>query len=104
MTSHEVTIKAGITYRQLDHWTRAGYIPGNRRLVDRGSGTPRFWTRAECAFVTRLAQLERAGINIRIAAEAIEAQTVDGRIPDALQLPGGVDVTIRVRHPQSVSA
>ena len=53
--STEVCDLAGITYRQLDHWARKGYITAN--VGGKGSGTHRQWTRAQADAITELAEM-----------------------------------------------
>lgn len=45
-SSHEVCKLAGITWRQLDYWTRTGVLTPSWRGV-RGSGGKRRWTDAD---------------------------------------------------------
>ena len=41
LTSHEIAERAGITYRQLDYWCRAGLL--DPTVAAAGSGTRRGW-------------------------------------------------------------
>lgn len=100
MNTVEVCKRAGITYRQADYWSRAGLIPGVTNLVDKGSGYPREWTYEQVEFVTVLAQLVRAGINVRVASEAITKRIAEGtalRDLTEVALPGGLRVSLRPR-------
>lgn len=56
----------GFTYRQLDWWTRRGYV----RPADRfpGSGNSREWPGGELEIARRIAQLVKAGIAVSVAA------------------------------------
>lgn len=104
MNSAQVCTIAGITYRQLNHWVYAGYIPGAQRLIN-GSGYPREITPAECAYVARLARLVRAGIDVRTATEALADGVVDGVLPDSIDLGNGVEIVLHpVGDRQAVSA
>lgn len=64
-TSHDVAQAAGISYRQLDHWCRRGYLhpdhPGSY-------GVARHWTVDEVAVLVDMAQLVRLGFTARAAA------------------------------------
>jgi len=53
--STEVCELAGITYRQLDHWARKGYITATSG--SKGSGVARQWTRAQADAITELAEM-----------------------------------------------
>jgi DNA-binding transcriptional MerR regulator len=58
--------QAGITYRQLDYWTRRGYItPENSRYH---SGIEREWSRAELGVALRMGRLITAGLSAEVAA------------------------------------
>lgn len=61
--------RAGITYRQLDFWTRSGYITMTRSAA--GSGSQRVFSESEVAVVKRLAMLVRAGVSPLAASQAI---------------------------------
>jgi DNA-binding transcriptional MerR regulator len=66
MTSADVCARAHITYRQLDHWTRRGYIsPSNGQT---GTGVGRQWTRAEADHIRRMAALIQFGVEQKTAA------------------------------------
>lgn len=57
----------GITYRQLDYWTRRGYLrPDNAGC---GSGRQRRWSAAEQRICTLIIRLCRAGLDLGRAAE-----------------------------------
>lgn len=92
MNSDDVCAYARITYRQLDHWTRAGLIPGAHRVVDIGSGHPREWTWRDAAFLKALGRLVKAGVNVRIAANAL--QKVDLTEAQEVTLPGGLQISL----------
>jgi DNA-binding transcriptional MerR regulator len=62
----EVVAAAHVTYRQLDYWTRRGYV----RPIEPtpGSGFPRQWTDEEAAVVERIAGLVASGVRLDFAA------------------------------------
>jgi DNA-binding transcriptional MerR regulator len=58
MSSTQVCAAAGVTYRQLDYWCRAGLVAPS--ISDAaGQGTRRGWSPADVAAVRRLAVLSR---------------------------------------------
>jgi hypothetical protein len=67
ITSEAVTAAAGISYRQLDHWTRRGYL---RPAADTGNGPGhcREWSSTERAVACLMAALVRAGLEPQAAA------------------------------------
>lgn len=58
-TSYEVARLARITYRQLDHWTRKGWVVPIEEHT--GSGVPRHFTNDETEHVRIMAELVHAG-------------------------------------------
>lgn len=64
--SHFIVDQAGITFRKVDHWTRAGYLHPLPRLRS-DSGYPREYPRTELAVACLMAQLVDAGINPQMA-------------------------------------
>jgi hypothetical protein len=62
----EVCRLTGISYRQLDHWVRKGYLRPARPAA--GSGTQRGFSLAEVAVVRRMVQLTRVGLAPAVAA------------------------------------
>lgn len=57
LSSVQVCQEVGISYRQLDHWVRAGYLHPQLGMPNPGSGTARCFTRRD---VTRLHAIRRA--------------------------------------------
>lgn len=69
--SVEVAAEAGITYRQLDYWTRNGWLHAD---VDRpGSGITRDWPLPEIAIARLMGRMTRAGLIPEVAAQAARA-------------------------------
>ena len=62
---HNAERELGITYRQLDHWTRAGLL---KPLHVGGSGTSREWTHAELGVARLMGRLVKAGMKPGLAA------------------------------------
>ncbi len=79
-------VLAGVpaTYRQIDHWVRAGYLRPQGGI---GTGNPREWTREELRVFRRMARLVNAGLQPAAAAKAARA----GALP---QLAPGVHLLI----------
>lgn len=65
----------GLTYRQLDYWTRVGYL----RPVDPtpGSGGAREWPELEVEVAGVIVRLLRAGLRLDVAARAAREQAYD---------------------------
>ena len=57
---------AGITYKQLDHWTRLGHLRPER---DWGTGYARIWTDAEVEVARRMGRLTAAGLPLGWSAQ-----------------------------------
>lgn len=64
MNSKTAAERAGITYRQLDHWIRKGYVNGSLP----GQGNPRRIPEPEADIVRDMAALVRAGFRPEVAA------------------------------------
>lgn len=68
LRSLEVCARAGCTYRQLDFWTRCGYVKAAR--PGKGHGTRRGYDDAEIAIIRRMAALVHVGLAPKTAAYA----------------------------------
>jgi hypothetical protein len=70
LTTDEVAAAAGVTYRQLDYWCRAGYLsPALASGRMRGhAGKARRWSSHEALVAACMGQLTRAGIAPGVAA------------------------------------
>jgi DNA-binding transcriptional MerR regulator len=68
VSSTELAQRARISYRQLDHWTRKGYIPGFERDVHIGSGYLRHYDEGQVSVVMEMAKLVHAGITVEVAS------------------------------------
>lgn len=67
LANADVIGAAGITYRQLHHWTVQGYlVPAGG--TGKGSGYAREWTRGELAVACLMGRLTAAGLPPAIAA------------------------------------
>lgn len=65
VSTADVADKAGISYRQLDHWIRRGYVD----VAGEGSGSRREWTPEKVRRAVRIAVLVRAGYRLDAAAD-----------------------------------
>ncbi len=76
MNSAEVMKRAGCTYRQLDYWSRMGYLDG----AQPGSGNARDWTGAQADEAATLARLVASGFTVAAAVD-IKAHDSSAPIP-----------------------
>ncbi len=70
LVSADIAWEAGITYRQLDHWVRQGYLkPGHvqRKKRKGGSGSPRIWPLSELETAKIMGRLAKAGLPLEMA-------------------------------------
>lgn len=71
-THDEMRADTGLTSRQLDHWTRAGYLrPEN---PDCGTGHARRWPYAELKVARVMARLAKAGLTVEAAHRVARGQ------------------------------
>lgn len=77
VTSEQLRVRAGITYRQLDYWTRTGYLHAANGDTP-GTGNARFYTVSEVAVATLMGRLTAAGITPRVAGELARDLTETG--------------------------
>lgn len=78
-----LTTQAGISYRQLDHWTRHGWLHPDRRHP--GSGHDRRWPVGEVVVATTIRRLLDSGLTIHAAQGIARDLLANG----AHDLPGG---------------
>jgi hypothetical protein len=69
LTAIESAQRAGITYRQLDHWVTRGYLHPRRRAHNPGSGHPRTFTPREGDVAEAMAGLVALGMLPAAAAK-----------------------------------
>jgi DNA-binding transcriptional MerR regulator len=60
----------GLTYRRLDHWTRAGYLHPHQQG---GTGNVRAWPQTELQIADLMRRLVEAGLTAGVAAIAARA-------------------------------
>lgn len=68
-SSDEARRIAGISYRQLDSWTRAGLVKPEQEAA--GSGSPRRWSPAQVVELQVIGDLRRAGVPMQRIRRAI---------------------------------
>lgn len=66
------------TYRQLDYWTRRGWLAADERRKA-GSGHPRHWSDAELRVAEQIASLRSAGFELPTAARVARQLCEEGR-------------------------
>jgi hypothetical protein len=76
-------LKLGITARQVDYWTRQGYLRSTEPLP--GSGHRRRWPLAEQSIARFMVVLIRSGIKVEVAAEAARQAVESGVTEFTLQ-------------------
>lgn len=78
----------GVTYRQIDYWTRVGYLRPSEATP--GSGIAREWPDAEVAVAALIRRLTLAGLDLRTAArvarEQAESLTGHARLRGGIRL------------------
>jgi DNA-binding transcriptional MerR regulator len=68
LSSADVIRHAGITYRQLNHWTVRGLLRPEERQRNR-PGVDREWSRAEADMARVIGRLTDAGLTLDVAAK-----------------------------------
>jgi len=69
LSSAEVADLAGVTWRQIDHWARRGYLSVEPRPGD-GPGHHRWFSPEEAQIIRRMGRLVAAGLSPRAASRA----------------------------------
>jgi DNA-binding transcriptional MerR regulator len=87
MTDHpRQELAPGLTYRQLDYWTRLGLLyPDNGPTP--GSGHSRQWSDTELAVARRIGQYRLQGLELAAAARRARDETPPATIPCGLGWP-----------------
>lgn len=75
---------AGITYRQLDYWTRTGLVESSVSSAA-GSGTQRLYSFRDILIIKIIGQLLKAGISLQNVRKAL-AQLADRDVSDLASL------------------
>ncbi|WIB25840.1 hypothetical protein [Curtobacterium sp. MCSS17_015] len=87
-SARKVASDAQISLRQLDHWTRLGYL----NAPTTGSGSPRYWSGDERFVAIEMGRLIRSGFTVE-AAHTIARRHVEEPSPeDRYELDVGIEV------------
>lgn len=71
MSRTDAILATGISYRQLDHWVRRGWLrPGN---ANAGSGTTRLWPDSEFRVAVLMGRMVAAGLPVQVAHQVARA-------------------------------
>jgi hypothetical protein len=62
LTAHQLTIVADLTYRQVDYWTRAGYLHPIGDPCPGSGNDPREYSDDQVALACQMSRLTKAGI------------------------------------------
>jgi DNA-binding transcriptional MerR regulator len=81
----------GITYRQLDYWTRTGRVTASRH-ASTGIGDQRLYSTDDVLRIAVLARLLHAGLSLAVAGRHLDALLSSGGEPVRL----GPDMTLTV--------
>lgn len=67
LSTYEIAARAGLTYREVDYWTRCGVLVPE--MVAHGSGTQRRYTDEESLVALVLRELRTLGAGLPVLAE-----------------------------------
>lgn len=76
------TLPTGVTYRQLDYWTRLGLLKPENGTTP-GSGRPRDWSTFELRVAEIIAELRALGFELPSAAR-LARQFAEGTVSNCL--------------------
>lgn len=83
-TSTEAAELAGVTYRQLDYWTRLGVVAPTLPATGPGSGRERRWSWTAIDLIARTAEAIRIGDQL-LTPRRIAEHGLEGAVADALE-------------------
>lgn len=88
LTSMALIARTGITFRQLDYWTRTDLMHPLPRPADADSGTPRYYPLTEVHRAATLRWLLNAGISLQTCRLIINGllDTGHARLTDGLTI------------------
>jgi hypothetical protein len=84
-----------LTMRQLDHWTRQGWLGAEMRSRKDGGRGERFWSVQEVNVARIMVRLTDAGWFAEVAARLARG-VVEGLIPDPLRIAIGPKLMISI--------
>lgn len=79
VTAIELCTEAGITYRQLDYWTRTDLLTPLTEALP-GSGHFRIYSETELARALALRDLLDAGISLQVIRDVIDQVLAEGQV------------------------
>jgi hypothetical protein len=79
------------SYRQLDHWTRRGWLRPDNGCTP-GSGRPRRWSDAELRVADIISRLRLAGIEMETAVRVARHSGVS--VPYEVTLAPGIVISV----------
>lgn len=77
MNGHDLSLKIGATYRQVDYWTSCGYLKA--AVANPGSGNERDYSPREVRVAEVMAWLVDDGLTPKVAARLARAIVTRGR-------------------------
>ncbi len=90
-TDSQVRALTGITYRQLDYWTRTGRVTASRHVTS-GHGDPRLYSSDDVMRIAVLARMLDAGLSLAAADRHISTVLAEGTVALGRQVSLTVDV------------
>lgn len=95
--SQHVLRRAGITERQLNHWTTRGHV---RPLeAHPGSGRVRLWPPGEVRVAALMGRMVAAGLALDVAAtcarHVVDATPIESAVEVRVPLASGLDLVVR---------
>jgi len=76
---------SGVSYRQLDTWTKAGHLKTSGEKQP-GSGTPRSWDAGEAVVARSMLKLTKAGVALGVAADVARQGEGEFKLGDGVLL------------------
>jgi DNA-binding transcriptional MerR regulator len=88
VTAGALVARAGITYRQLDYWTRTGLLADLPRPERAGSGFPRYYLTDQVGRATTIRLLLDAGLSLIACRRVVDdlLETGEARLNEAFTL------------------
>ncbi len=77
-TTKQVCTALGITYRQLEYWCRAGYVP-SANYEEMRRGATRLFTEKEARVAFVVARLVQTGMRLEVASKCLKGIISRGR-------------------------
>lgn len=94
LSSYDVCMRAGISYRMLDYWARSGIVVP--ALPARTSGTPRGWTDEQALAIAVGARARDAGLPLGDVTQIIDVILNGGPLGAVVRWPLTDHVTVEI--------